>query len=90
MLVCIVLSFNKFFTTIEFAGFRFASYYQDHMVLQRNPHPAVLWGYGNVSSSVTVKVDGTTYVTTVISGLLYFLLHLNRLHCKISRIVSCR
>ena len=53
---------------ILFIGFQFASYYQDHMVLQRLPQRTVLWGYGNVSSTVTVKVDSDSYMASVIEG----------------------
>lgn len=42
-------------------NFRFASYYGDHMVLQRAPHKAVVWGYGPViSDNTTVKVTLTS------------------------------
>ncbi|XP_034023873.1 sialate O-acetylesterase [Thalassophryne amazonica] len=37
---------------------RFASYYGDHMVLQRSPERAVLWGYGPESAQVTVSLSG--------------------------------
>ncbi|KAJ8257123.1 hypothetical protein COCON_G00192750 [Conger conger] len=36
--------------------FRFASYYGDHMVLQKAPERAVLWGYGANGSKVSVTV----------------------------------
>ena len=55
-------------STFVFADFRFASYYQDHMVLQRSPQSAVLWGYGNVDSTVTIEVDGSVYKTSVKKG----------------------
>lgn len=38
--------------------FRFASYYGDHMVLQKAPERAVLWGYGPDDSEVTVSLSG--------------------------------
>ena len=53
---------------LHFIGFRFASYYQDHMVLQRHPNRAVIWGYGNVSSAVTIKFEDTVYEAGVIAG----------------------
>ncbi|XP_074534926.1 sialate O-acetylesterase [Halichoeres trimaculatus] len=37
---------------------RFASYYGDHMVLQRSPESAVLWGYGPEGALVTVVLSG--------------------------------
>uniref|UniRef100_A0A3Q2NVG8 Sialic acid acetylesterase n=1 Tax=Fundulus heteroclitus TaxID=8078 RepID=A0A3Q2NVG8_FUNHE len=36
----------------------FASYYGDHMVLQKAPHRAVLWGYGPEGEQVTVYLLG--------------------------------
>ncbi|NWH70634.1 SIAE acetylesterase, partial [Piaya cayana] len=36
----------------------FASYYGDHMVLQKAPAGAVLWGYGNMGAVVTVALSG--------------------------------
>lgn len=38
--------------------FRFASYYGDHMVLQKAPERAVLWGYGPDDTEVTVFLSG--------------------------------
>lgn len=37
---------------------RFASYYGDHMVLQRTPEKAALWGYGPEGMAVTVYLSG--------------------------------
>lgn len=37
---------------------RFASYYGDHMVLQRAPERAVVWGYGPEGALVTVVLMG--------------------------------
>ena len=39
---------------------RFASYYGDHMVLQKSPESAVLWGYGPEGEEVTVSLSGPT------------------------------
>lgn len=39
---------------------RFASYYGDHMVLQKSPERAVLWGYGPRGVVVTVSLSGPT------------------------------
>ena len=44
--------------------FAFASYYGDHMVLQRGPQQAILWGYGpSPGSNVTVLLSGKTSIT---------------------------
>ncbi|KAL2096066.1 hypothetical protein ACEWY4_008214 [Coilia grayii] len=37
---------------------RFASYYGDHMVLQKAPERAVLWGYGTDNTTVVVTLSG--------------------------------
>ncbi|XP_011604824.2 sialate O-acetylesterase [Takifugu rubripes] len=39
---------------------RFASYYGDHMVLQKSPESAVLWGYGPEGVVITVYLSGPT------------------------------
>nr|XP_008116435.1 PREDICTED: sialate O-acetylesterase isoform X3 [Anolis carolinensis] len=39
------------------AQFRFANYYGDHMVLQKEPSCAVLWGYGTPGANITVTVS---------------------------------
>ncbi|XP_029027864.1 sialate O-acetylesterase [Betta splendens] len=43
---------------------RFASYYGDHMVLQRSPDRAVLWGYGPEGAQVTVSLLGPSVQKT--------------------------
>lgn len=44
--------------------FAFASYYGDHMVLQRAPQHAVLWGYGpKPGNNVTVVLSGEDPIT---------------------------
>ncbi|XP_043532897.1 sialate O-acetylesterase isoform X1 [Chiloscyllium plagiosum] len=42
--------------------FRFGSYYADHMVLQKEPGRAVVWGYGAVGAiiRVSVRTDNNT------------------------------
>ncbi|KAL0973315.1 hypothetical protein UPYG_G00201850 [Umbra pygmaea] len=40
------------------SGFWFASYYGDHMVLQKAPERAVLWGFGPENAKVTVYLSG--------------------------------
>ncbi len=43
------------------SSFRFGSYYTDHMVLQRAPQQAVVWGYARrVDGHVTIQLDGKT------------------------------
>ncbi|KAJ4942114.1 hypothetical protein JOQ06_011982 [Pogonophryne albipinna] len=37
---------------------RFASYYQDHMVLQKSPERAVVWGYGSEGAQVKFTLSG--------------------------------
>ncbi|XP_060901869.1 sialate O-acetylesterase-like [Labrus mixtus] len=39
---------------------RFASYYGDHMVLQKSPERAVLWGYGPEDGQVFLLLFGPT------------------------------
>ncbi|KAI5098414.1 sialate O-acetylesterase precursor [Silurus meridionalis] len=38
--------------------FRFASYYGDHMVLQKAPEQAMVWGYGTAGDEVQITIDG--------------------------------
>ncbi|XP_060779355.1 sialate O-acetylesterase isoform X1 [Neoarius graeffei] len=38
--------------------FRFASYYGEHMVLQKAPEKAVLWGYGTTGADVQISLAG--------------------------------
>jgi len=42
---------------------RFANYIQDHMVLQRAPQRAIVWGYGDTSTLTTLTMNGKTYTT---------------------------
>nr|XP_039256019.1 sialate O-acetylesterase-like [Styela clava] len=37
--------------------FAFASYYQNNMVLQMEPHSAVIWGYGTPGATVNISVN---------------------------------
>jgi len=48
--------------------FSFASYYQDNMVLQREPHKAVVWGYGTLGATVIFALEEDVRITSVISG----------------------
>ncbi|KAM4742097.1 sialate O-acetylesterase [Anableps anableps] len=47
---------------------RFASYYGDHMVLQKSPQKAVLWGYGPEGKQVAVYLTAATVLQKVISA----------------------
>jgi sialate O-acetylesterase len=42
---------------------RFANYYQDHMVLQRGPQRAVVWGYGAASAVTILRMNNKVYRT---------------------------
>ena len=42
-------------------GFSFASFYQDHMVLQREPYKANVWGYAVNGSTVSLEFNGKQY-----------------------------
>ncbi|KAK2176658.1 hypothetical protein NP493_649g01057 [Ridgeia piscesae] len=60
------------FTAREYHELQFASYYSDHMVLQRAPSRAVLWGYSsitddNITITLQLKADSvnTVYKTSV-------------------------
>ncbi|KAK6169981.1 hypothetical protein SNE40_018484 [Patella caerulea] len=50
--------------------FAFASYYGDHMVLQRGPQRANVWGYASeINATVTVSITGVgQYQTSVVKG----------------------
>ncbi|KAL1256669.1 hypothetical protein QQF64_012214 [Cirrhinus molitorella] len=50
--------------------FRFSSYYGNHMVLQKAPAEAVVWGYGQKGAMVVVSLSETYKIsTTVINGI---------------------
>jgi len=42
---------------------RFANYIQDHMVLQRAPQRAIVWGYGDANVSTSLTINGQIYST---------------------------
>uniref|UniRef100_T1DIP1 Sialate O-acetylesterase-like protein n=1 Tax=Crotalus horridus TaxID=35024 RepID=T1DIP1_CROHD len=46
------------------AKFHFASYYADHMVLQKEPSRAIIWGFGDPGSKVTLTVSQNHSVVT--------------------------
>jgi sialate O-acetylesterase len=45
---------------------RFANYFQDHMVLQRAPQRAIVWGYGDPSTLTTLSINDRIY--TIVSS----------------------
>ena len=49
-------------------SFRFASHYANHMVLQRDPHAAVVWGFGEKNALVTVSIAEKMIQTTTKRG----------------------
>ena len=42
---------------------RFANYFQDHMVLQRAPQRAVVWGFGDANKTTTLQI--TNNISTI-------------------------
>jgi sialate O-acetylesterase len=42
---------------------RFANYLQDHLVLQRAPQRAIVWGFGDASTVTTLRVNDQIYTT---------------------------
>ncbi|XP_046574680.1 sialate O-acetylesterase-like [Haliotis rubra] len=61
-----------FILTLFLAGsdgaLQFASYYQDHMVLQRGPQRAVIWGHATkIGDTVTVAIAGHGSVTGTVT-----------------------
>ena len=42
---------------------RFANYIQDHMVLQRAPQRAIVWGFGDPSILTTLRMNDKAYTT---------------------------
>ncbi|XP_054748456.2 sialate O-acetylesterase-like [Lytechinus pictus] len=42
---------------------RLASYYASHMVLQMEPHSAVIWGYSGLGANITLELKGKLYQT---------------------------
>ena len=50
------------------AAFRFANYYGDHMVLQRAPAQANVWGYVDGCAPVNVTFNSSTISATVTPG----------------------
>jgi sialate O-acetylesterase len=42
---------------------RFANYIQDHMVLQRAPQQAIVWGFTDQNQLMTLRMNGRIYTT---------------------------
>jgi len=42
---------------------RFANYIQDHMVLQRAPQRAIIWGFGDASKLTILRMNNNSYET---------------------------
>ena len=59
----------KFFVILEIhmikghGAPRFANYSQDHMVLQRAPQRAIVWGFGEASKLTTLTINDHSYQT---------------------------
>ena len=63
-------SFFRNFLVTNCGGFilgngapRFANYLQDHMVLQRAPQRAIVWGFGDPKTLTTLTINGKCYDT---------------------------
>jgi len=53
-----------FCTFLVHGAIRFANYYQDHMVLQRAPQRAIVWGYSDTfNTPITLSMDNKVYQT---------------------------
>ncbi|CAF1691393.1 unnamed protein product, partial [Adineta ricciae] len=49
--------------------FRFANYYQDHMVLQRAPQKSIVWGYSDTENvSIILTINAKVYQTKSFSS----------------------
>ena len=48
--------------------FRFANIYGDHMVLQRKPFSAAVWGFGQTGEKVVVRLGSEAHTTEVVKG----------------------
>ncbi|KAI1893450.1 hypothetical protein AGOR_G00123850 [Albula goreensis] len=58
LLLLLILSVVAPWNAHALDEFRFASYYGDHMVLQKAPERAVLWGFGAEGSKVIFSLEG--------------------------------
>ncbi|CAI8011165.1 Sialate O-acetylesterase [Geodia barretti] len=60
-----VLVLLLLYTSAARAAFRFANYYGDHMVLQRAPAQANIWGYVDECAAVNITFNSATISATV-------------------------
>lgn len=51
--------FQVHFLELTAENLRFASYYGSHMVLQKAPARAVVWGYGETGAEVVLSLSGS-------------------------------
>lgn len=56
MFFSLIFSTAVLLSSIECGKFRFANHYADHMVLQRAPYRAVLWGFGENNTFVSISI----------------------------------
>ncbi|XP_064601238.1 sialate O-acetylesterase-like [Liolophura sinensis] len=65
-----VLGLIRVSNTVGPPGFSLASYYGDHMVLQRSPYQAVIWGYSpRLGDVVSLTIPDITHLSsTVVPG----------------------
>jgi sialate O-acetylesterase len=64
-LMALFIAFVVCMSRIHAQLFKFANSYADHMVLQRAPYKAKLWGYGVPGASVSLNLFGVSYLTVV-------------------------
>jgi sialate O-acetylesterase len=56
--------YGKLILILVHGGLRFANYYQDHMVLQRAPQKAIVWGYSeSFDTPITLTLNNKMYHT---------------------------
>ena len=61
------MTISKLF--LAHGAIRFANYYADHMVLQRAPQRAIVWGYTNTSDApITLIMNDKAYRAILING----------------------
>ena len=62
------LSYTAAYSYSQADSFRFANYYGDHMVLQRAPARANVWGFVEDCEAVKVDFNGTTLDATIVKA----------------------
>ena len=53
--------------------FRLAPHYTDHMVLQMEPLSAVIWGYADIGSDISLDFKGKVYTSMALPGNKHFI-----------------